>query len=267
MAPLAAAFARQFQAKITIIHVMDAGHFSDDFDAMENQFGVVRDAVRGQLQRFQQDEFSGLSVDRVFQVGGPVDEIVSFARESGADLIVMPTHGRTRFRELLLGSITAGVLHDSGCAVLTAAHTEATPPPAILPQSVLCAIDLSPVSTDVLAAGKHFAEACGASLQVIHVLPPIIPGIFGEGLLLESQDHQVKRVTDHYNSLARLAEVTAPFEAIRASSVADAVIDAEAHYRAGLLVIGRGKLQGVLGRLRTGAHELIRRSTCPVLSY
>jgi hypothetical protein len=37
-------------------------------------------------------------------------------------------------------------------------------------------------------------------------------------------------------------------------------------HRADLLVIGRGVIQGTLGRLRTNAHELIRRSRCPVLS-
>ena len=35
---------------------------------------------------------------------------------------------------------------------------------------------------------------------------------------------------------------------------------------AGLLVIGRGSAKGVLGRLRTNSHDLIRLSPCPVLS-
>jgi nucleotide-binding universal stress UspA family protein len=46
------------------------------------------------------------------------------ARESAFDLIMMPTRGRGRFRAALLGSVTAKVLHDSACAVWTAAHAE-----------------------------------------------------------------------------------------------------------------------------------------------
>ena len=41
---------------------------------------------------------------------------------------------------------------------------------------------------------------------------------------------------------------------------------ATAKHGADLLIIGRGVIQGPLGRLRTNAHEIIRRSPCAVLS-
>jgi hypothetical protein len=34
-------------------------------------------------------------------------------------MILMPTHGYGPFRQMLLGSVTAKVLHDSKCPVLT----------------------------------------------------------------------------------------------------------------------------------------------------
>jgi hypothetical protein len=37
--------------------------------------------------------------------------------------------------------------------------------------------------------------------------------------------------------------------------------------RADLIVIGRGKSQAAFGSLRTHAYEIIRRASCPVLSY
>jgi hypothetical protein len=47
--------------------------------------------------------------------------------------------------------------------------------------------------------------------------------------------------------------------------VAGIVASAE-RSQADLLIIGRGAAKGVLGRLRTNAHDLIRESHCPVLS-
>jgi len=43
-----------------------------------------------------------------------------------AELIIMPSHGYT-FDQLLLGSVTAKVLHGSECPVSTGAHMEESP--------------------------------------------------------------------------------------------------------------------------------------------
>jgi hypothetical protein len=60
--------------------------------------------------------------------GDPAREITDYAQEQGADLIMMPTHGYRTFRSLLLGSVTAKVLHDAACPVWTGVHVEDSPP-------------------------------------------------------------------------------------------------------------------------------------------
>jgi hypothetical protein len=71
-------------------------------------------------------------------------EIVDAARRWGADLLMMPTHGRGTFRRLLLGSVTAKVLHDLECPVWTDVHSETAPPiEEIHCRRILCAVDLS----------------------------------------------------------------------------------------------------------------------------
>lgn len=266
MAPLAEAITRRVGAKLTLLHVLAPDHYSSTAGAPGNQPGALPASVKGRLDDFQRQLFSGLDVTRICRVGETVEEIVAFAHSAGADLIVMPSHGRTRFRELLLGSVTAGVLHDSHCPVLTAAHAETAPSWNGLPEAVLCAIDLSPSSVGVLAAAQSFAAVCGAALRVVHVLPPPTAGLFGEGALLESEESQRQRAMEDYVLLARQAGVVAPFEAIRAPTLAEAVIAVQKRDGSGLLVIGRGTSHGVLGRLRASAHELIRRSASPVLS-
>jgi nucleotide-binding universal stress UspA family protein len=51
-------------------------------------------------------------------VGDPPDEINSYARRIGADLIVVGTHGRTGIRRALLGSVAEQVVRRARCPVL-----------------------------------------------------------------------------------------------------------------------------------------------------
>jgi nucleotide-binding universal stress UspA family protein len=58
------------------------------------------------------------------QMGAPARRIVEHAREIGAYLIVMGTHGRTGPTHLLLGSVTERVVRTSNCPVLTTREPE-----------------------------------------------------------------------------------------------------------------------------------------------
>lgn len=51
--------------------------------------------------------------------GNPAEEIVRFAEDQKADLIVMGTHGRTGMRRVLMGSVTESVVRRALCPVIT----------------------------------------------------------------------------------------------------------------------------------------------------
>lgn len=59
-----------------------------------------------------------IPVSHVFLEGDPATEIVKYARDQGADLIVMGTHGRTGVERLLMGSVAEKVMRDAACSVL-----------------------------------------------------------------------------------------------------------------------------------------------------
>ena len=54
----------------------------------------------------------------VVRIGSPPVEITSYAEESGAELIVIPSHGRTGFKHFALGSVTERVMRRAHCPVL-----------------------------------------------------------------------------------------------------------------------------------------------------
>lgn len=70
--------------------------------------------------------------------GDPADRIVELAQEYQVDLIVMPTYN-VRFRPFLIGSVTAKVLHDAACPVLTVSITMMTRAKPQMHFGTLCA--------------------------------------------------------------------------------------------------------------------------------
>jgi len=237
-APVVGDVARRLGARVTRIFVARPPDGLGDFAMLQRHFQTAAEGMTGALDSYRADVFDRIETGSVFRIGSPVAEIVAFARDTGPSLIMMPTHGYSPFRQLLLGSVTAGVLHDAHCPVWTEAHTTAGHPAGsgVGFKSILCAIDCGPATEALLAQAREFAEMLGGELRVVHVgaSRPDFSGV------------------EFING--------------GGESLASAVVGAEERHLAGLLVIGRGEAQGVPGRLRSNAHELIRNSRCPVLS-
>ena len=102
----------------------------------------------------------------------PGSVIAEYAEDEKMDLIAMPTHGYGAFRRLLLGSVTAKVLHDSKVPVWTAAHA---PEPSHRahpkPRHVLCALGLKPESRHTLEMAIGIASDADATVELVHVAP------------------------------------------------------------------------------------------------
>jgi nucleotide-binding universal stress UspA family protein len=66
----------------------------------------------------------GVRVTTEARHGEPVTELVAAARDTGADLIAMTTHGRSGFGRLLFGSVADAVLRQAEIPVLMMRTTE-----------------------------------------------------------------------------------------------------------------------------------------------
>lgn len=62
---------------------------------------------------------AGIATETAVRQGNPHEQILDYAEEIGADLIVMGTHGRTGVDRYLLGSVTERVVRTSDVPVLT----------------------------------------------------------------------------------------------------------------------------------------------------
>jgi nucleotide-binding universal stress UspA family protein len=78
-------------------------------------------SARARLANFVTQNLAGLApaAGQAVLVGRPADEIVGYAREQGAALIIMATHGYSGVKHVLLGSTTESVLRHADCPVLS----------------------------------------------------------------------------------------------------------------------------------------------------
>lgn len=95
--------------------------------------------------------------------GDPADEIL--AATAGADLIVLGRHGRRGFERWIVGSVTESVVRKSDRTVLVIPRPAR--PPAF--SRILCAVDLSESSAEVLEYAAGIARAVKATLIVLYV--------------------------------------------------------------------------------------------------
>ncbi len=104
--------------------------------------------------------------------GLPADVIARAAAESGADLIVMGTHGRDGFNRWRLGSVAETALRQSRIPVLTvrdAGASEANPPTI---RKILCPVNDSSAARESLRVATALAAAFGAKVTALHVREP-----------------------------------------------------------------------------------------------
>lgn len=119
----AAALAQPFNSKIVLLHVSEP---EPDFVGFEPgpqavRASVARDfrAEHQKLEELKQSLGSSGSAVTALHIQGPmVEKILQEAEQHGAGLIVMGSHGHGAFYNLLVGSVTSGVLKGATCPVL-----------------------------------------------------------------------------------------------------------------------------------------------------
>ena len=116
--------ARQFQAELTVMHVINepvdlrgfyVPHIS--FEQLEKE---IEEGAEKMMEKFCQTKMGDFTKYATAIVAGiPYEEILRKAEETGASLIVLGTHGRTGIDHLIFGSTAERVVRSATCPVLT----------------------------------------------------------------------------------------------------------------------------------------------------
>jgi len=132
---IAVQIAKKFDGKITLIHaysvgarpivmpepttlspswipVMSPAEFSKVVEAARKAGASILDDGEKRVKK------EGVKVEKSLREGHTVQEIIKAAEQGKFDLIVMGARGVSRIREILLGSISDGVIRNAPCPVL-----------------------------------------------------------------------------------------------------------------------------------------------------
>ena len=252
------AVAGRFQARILLLHVVSHGEriLADELLPIRHR----------QLDEFLNSELRYFDTEKLCVVGDPAAKIVEVADEWRPDIVMMPTHGLGLYRRLLLGSVTAKVLHDLDCPVWTDVHAETAPRlEDIHFRRILCAVDLLEQSRAVLDWSTFLCDEYAAELGIVHAVPAVEADPMVHHLDTEFTSILIGEAKEKLTALQKEAGTDAA-TFVQAGDPAKVVACAAQQFNADLVIIGRHARAGFSGHLRQNAYSIIRGATRPVLS-
>lgn len=123
--------AKALSARVWILHVAEP---EPDFVGFETDPKCIRDSRSEMFHREHQQiqdiadrlRKAGLDTTALLVQGATVETILKEASKLDADMIVLGSHGQGAMYQLIVGSVSEGVLHQSACPVLIVPTHERT---------------------------------------------------------------------------------------------------------------------------------------------
>jgi nucleotide-binding universal stress UspA family protein len=275
----ATALARRFGARLTVLHVIPQWvpytHAPAYFPGPMLANPALCRHVEQDVREFAAPAIeAGVPVETMLREAEPWREIQAVAEELPADLVVMGTHGRGGFEQLLLGAVAEKVLRRAPCPVLTVCHEEGRTweAPGLI-RRILCATDLSEASGPTIRYALSLAEEYEAAVTFLHVLE----GVPGGDDPAYKELPETASLLRQIESVAREQLRTAiPADARNWCDVSERIVPGRAHQEvlrvaveesADLIVMG-ARLHGLFARTILGStsHRVVREASCPVLT-
>jgi nucleotide-binding universal stress UspA family protein len=169
---------RRFGASIHLAHVRQLVHAADfvvpaapmvpfsfpPYEQNEEQIALEH------LKKVASDYGVSSASCHVLSGAPPFDEICRLTQTLPADLVIMPTHGRTGLKHVFLGSTAERIVQHSSCPVLVtrgrAVH--ANNGSGIKIKNIVVPIDFSNCSREGLRYAIAFAKEFGAKIILLH---------------------------------------------------------------------------------------------------
>ncbi len=108
---IAISMAKSFNAKVVAVHVIDQ-KLIYPFEVLEDEGNSILNKVA------EKGKKEGVNVEEILIVGSPSHDMAKIVEKSGADMVVIGSHGRTGLEKLLMGSVAESVFKSVKVPVL-----------------------------------------------------------------------------------------------------------------------------------------------------
>jgi nucleotide-binding universal stress UspA family protein len=273
MAPCVREWARRFGARIAVVYAFDSvrncllGPGLEQRCASEHidmpytpAIRQLRDRRKLRLEEFAAEHFRGLNYATLVGDGEPATVIEWAVQKQGTDLVIMPTKGLGRFKRLLLGSITAKVLHGVRCPVLTDAHMVESAQRGEGYRSIVCGVEFHGEAVRVLEMAGFLAQTYKAQLSIVHAEAS---GATPSQKVADGDRLRTMLQHDFADAGIEVGDVNV--------MVVDGAVERGIQFaamtaKADLVVVGRGHENECFGRVWSHLYSIVRESPCAVLS-
>lgn len=261
----AARMAAYFSAKLLVAH-----GFTLSQAAMEVEVDPsLISQQRRDLQFLLSGKAKGLAAPAVEAVpmlleGDPSEVIPRLADENAASLIVLGTHGGSWVERELIGSVAERILRSTRWPSLTVGPQVPSANSMTFPfERILFATDFTPAAAHVTPYAVAFAEAFGANIDVLNVIPA--EAIEHPDRLAELRKHFYAALDDLVSQQAR--EFCDPRTFVEVGRAHERILEHIRERSIDLLVLAIRTRSHLGLEMRTsGTFQLILDAPCPVLT-
>jgi nucleotide-binding universal stress UspA family protein len=285
----AAALARVTHATVHLVHVYEPRLPAFDGGAVidEQILAMERAQYERHLRRVADDlaRHAACKVQLAILSGVPADAILKYARQQGADLLVMTTHGRTGVSRAWFGSVADTLARSAALPVLLVRPNDGEPPVQLDKvagdmafRRVVIALDGSDAAERVLESVRALKVSPHAEVLLLEVVRPVslpIMDVPNAGVIttmapdLEATDQLVAIARKYLHGIERrlAREGTARVESrvLISASAGPSIVDAAKQFGADLVAItshGRGASRLLLGSV---GDKILRGTHCSIL--
>ena len=210
--PMAARIARATGGTVTLFYVLSlrigyGPYLAQAGSFVEAQLEAESEGARMYLDRLARSAvLEGVKTRKEAMLGLPAETILTYARISQIDLIVMSSHGYTGLKRWALGSVAQKIARLGPIPVLILRSDSALPEGTTHPMHVLVPLDGSPLAEAALLPAAQFCAALApdqATLHLVRVVQPIhyIEGE-GQGIAEELNEDAMQEAQGYLNRVA-----------------------------------------------------------------
>jgi nucleotide-binding universal stress UspA family protein len=262
LVPHVVAQAKASNARVTLVHaILPANVYPGDFAlaAQPDQEALSKNA-RLLLQRIvSQIAAQGVRCDFVVEHGYAAEVISEQVKLTGATRLVVGSHGRGKFGQMVLGSVTNSLLGQINIPIFAVGPEIASAPLHVTPRRILHPTSLIGDYRPSLEIAMEVARFYKATLRVLHIIEV-------DGLTNECRDRAISMTERAIRStLAKMGAENPEIEVkVSDDGIVEEILDASAEIAADWIVLG------VSSAFRppfhnSFAYKIIAQSACGVL--
>jgi nucleotide-binding universal stress UspA family protein len=253
---------RVYGAKLVLAHVLPPPQEAVTEHRICDHDVKLRAETEARLAKLGDFEgSSGVEHEEVILEGSPQETVADFIGKREPDLVVVGTHGRTGFRELLMGSVAEAIFRHTDCPVITVGPRVRFPHvDSAKIEKVLLASDLQG-NQHALPYALSIARENNARLLMVHVLegtgvlPFDVPDRFAAAA--KKQMWQTLADQGYTGTPELIVEMGRPAREILATA---SIQDVD------LIVMGVHTGSASSHAPWAVAHQVVGRASCPVLT-